>query len=496
MKKHLLPVLALICAFAPHALGGTHAFITGPFNSGPEVTKTCMRCHEEETKQIFKTVHWNWSKKQTLNGKSVEYGKKNAIGNSLCFAVPSNWPACTGCHAGYGWGDPSFDFNKPENIDCLACHDTTGTYRKVPGAAGHPVYPGEAREFPPGQAWPPVDLVAVAQSVDRPSRAACGSCHFYGGGGDGVKHGDLDSSLANPTPETDVHMGKHNLTCESCHQAPDHDVKGEAISVSPGSGPRALACTGCHTKKNVHKSAALNMHIRRVACQACHIPTFAKEVPTVMSWDWSTAGRDVKPEAAKKDGKEVKPEEVKKEGAAAAEVKPAEVKKEAATEKLYDKMKGDLVLGKDQLPGYIWYNGSVERAMLGEKIDPAQVVRLSAPRGNRKDPDSRITPFKVMKGKQPYDTENRTLAVVNLYGPPTSESAYWVKYDWNKAIEAGMKAAGLPYSGKYGWVETTMVWSLNHMVVPKERALRCHDCHGEKGRIDWKSLGYPKDPRG
>jgi hypothetical protein len=34
------------------------------------------------------------------------------------------------------------------------------------------------------------------------------------------------------------------------------------------------------------------------------------------------------------------------------------------------------------------------------------------------------------------------------------------------------------------------------MVAPKEKALRCLDCHGEKGRMNWKAMGYPKDPRG
>jgi octaheme c-type cytochrome (tetrathionate reductase family) len=483
MKKHLLAVLALALACASQALGGTHAFISGPFNSGPEVTKTCRGCHEAETKTFLKTIHWTWSKKQSVNGKAMEYGKKNALGNSFCFSLPSNWPACTSCHAGYGWSEAAFDYNKAENVDCLICHDTTGTYKKIPSGAGHPVYPGENKEFPPGQAWAPVDLAKVARSVDRPTRAACGNCHFYGGGGDGVKHGDLDSSLANPSPEIDVHMGKHKLTCESCHQAANHDVKGEAISVSPGSGPRAMACTNCH-RKDVHRSAALNMHVKRIACQTCHIPIFAKGVPTVMSWDWSSAGKEVKQEEAPKDAKDGK------------EAKPGEAKKEPFKEKQYDKMKGDLVLAQNVAPTLFWYNGSTQRLMIGDKIDPTQVVQLSAPRGDRKDPDSRIFPFKVMKGRQPYDTQNKTMALVNLYGPADSESAYWVKFDWNKAIEAGMKAAGQPYSGKYGWVDTTMVWSLNHMVAPKEKALRCPDCHIENGKIPWKALGYQKDPRG
>ena len=57
-----------------------------------------------------------------------------------------------------------------------------------------------------------------------------------------------------------------------------------------------------------------------------------------------------------------------------------------------------------------------------------------------------------------------------------------------------MKASGLAYSGEYGFAETAMYWPINHMVAPKEKALKCDDCHGEKGRMDWAALGYGKDP--
>jgi hypothetical protein len=36
---------------------------------------------------------------------------------------------------------------------------------------------------------------------------------------------------------------------------------------------------------------------------------------------------------------------------------------------------------------------------------------------------------------------------------------------------------------------------VNHMVVPKSQALKCNDCHGAKGRMDWQALGYSGDPR-
>ena len=464
MRKYLLLFVALACASTSDAaLKGTHRFFTEPFRSGPEVTGSCSGCHSKLTEQITHTVHWNWGKKQTINGRIAQYGKINALGNSFCLAVPSNLSGCTNCHAGYGWKDGSFDFGNTANIDCLVCHEASGgAYRKVPLGAGNPVYEGEKKEFPAGTVWEPVDLRQVARTVERPPRSACGACHFYGGGGDNYKHGDLDSTLANPSPDYDVHMGRKGLTCESCHKAANHDVRGEAISVSVGSTPRAMGCTDCH-KGEIHKVRILNRHMRRVACQTCHIPTYAKGSPTVLSWDWSAAGKEGKAEG------------------------PLEV---------YDKARGKLVLGRDLVPTYMWYNGTVDRVYMGEKIDPGKVVPLSAPRGNRSDPDAKIFPFKVMKARQPYDTVNLTVAVPNIFGPADSATAYSATFDWNKAIEAGMKAAGLPYSGKYGWIDTTTVWSLNHMVVPKEKALRCGNCHVGGGRIDWKRLGYDRDPRG
>jgi len=439
----------------------------GPFKNGPEVTKRCIECHEKETRDFMKTVHWTWSKVQfDKKGKKVDIGKVNAL-NNFCVGLPGNWPRCTSCHAGYGFKDAGFDFSRAENVDCLVCHDTTGTYKKFPTSAGHPVYEGERKEFPKGKPWPPVDLVKVAHSVGPTSRATCGSCHFYGGGGDHVKHGDLDTSLTNPAPEIDIHMGgAKKMGCQECHQAKDHLLKGEAASVTLShAAPTHIDCTDCHTG-SVHKNALVNKHTERVACQSCHIPTFAKAMPTKVWWDWSTAGRDVKPEDAPKD---------------------------QYGQKTYDRMKGDFKWEKDVVPTYMWFNGTFDRYLAGEKINPAEPVRLATPIGSRNDPRARIYPFKIMKGKQPYDSGNNTIAFVQVFGGPDS-NAYWVKYDWNAAIASGMKAAGLPYSGKYGFVETDMAWPVHHMVVPKAKSLKCLDCHSAKGRLDWKALGYKGDP--
>jgi octaheme c-type cytochrome (tetrathionate reductase family) len=461
--------LALAAALFTGAVlaGQDHSeFIKGPFKTGPDVTKQCLQCHEKQATDFMKTVHWTWSSRQKAEGKGeVLLGKVNAV-NNFCIALPTNEPRCTSCHAGYGWKDASFDFKKAENIDCLVCHDTTGTYKKFPTGAGHPNY--EPREFPPksGKMWQPPDLEKIAKSVGPTSRATCGACHFFGGGGDHVKHGDLDSSMAKPPRTMDVHMAVDgaDMTCSTCHRAGDHAIHGKALAVSMSNKVigSTLDCTDCHAGRAHKANVLLDRHSVNLACQSCHVPTFARTLPTKVWWDWSTAGQDKTPP-------------VDKYGL-----------------KTYDRQKGDFVWAKDVVPTYAWFNGKVDRVLLGEKVDPSGVVHLASPMGKRGEAGAKITPFKVMKGKQPIDAGSNVIAVPHLFG----KGGYWDVYDWNVAVADGMKAVGLPYSGKLGWAETDMYWKVNHMVVPKQAALGCNDCHGrDQTRMDWKALGYEGDPR-
>lgn len=457
----VLAAALVLTAGAARAATDHAELVKGPFATGPDVTRACLACHAAQAADFMKTTHWTWSSRQVVGGKPQALGKVNAV-NNFCIALPSNEPRCTSCHAGYGWKDASFDFSVAANVDCLVCHDTTGTYRKFPTGAGHPAY--EEKEFPPGSGkkWPAVDLEKVARSVGKPGRGSCGACHFYGGGGDHVKHGDLDSSLVKPTRDMDVHMASDgaNMSCTSCHRTQEHAIPGKALGVTVAGSGRTLDCTGCHAGTPHWKDAVLNRHASAIACQACHIPTFARTLATAVWWDWSAAGQD----------------------------RPTT--KDAEGNTTYDRQKGAFRWARNVEPVYRWFDGSVDRVVLGERIDPTRTVHLNAPVGKRGDGRSRITPFKVMTGKQPYDAENRTVAVPHLFG----KGGYWQTFDWTSAIADGMKASGLPFSGKVGWIETDMYWKVNHMVVPKEKALRCDACHGEKGRMDWKSLGYAGDP--
>ena len=441
----LTVILLLLLSGAVFAVTDHADFIQGPLTSGPEVTEKCLECHENAAKDVMKTTHWSWSSVQTINGKEVDRGKKNAI-NNFCVSINANWPRCTSCHIGYGWENADFDFNDSSRVDCLICHDTTATYKKSPAGAGLPD--------------PSLDLLYIARHIGKPQRENCGSCHFFGGGGDAVKHGDLDSSMDYPEQETDVHMAVDglNFNCQNCHQTKDHFISGNAMVVSPSS-QNHIGCTNCHTEKP-HNEALIDQHLDRVACQTCHIPTFAKAVPTKTSWDWSTAGQDIK-------------------GNPDPLGKPTYVKK-----------KGNFTWGINIVPTYAWYMGKAGAYLPGETIDPQGVTKLSYPLGNRNDISAKIYPFKVHTGKQIYDLRNNYLITPQVFG----KDGFWETFDWDKASRAGMDASGLPYSGEYGFAETIMYWRINHMVAPKEQTLGCLDCHGEKGRMDWPALGYAADP--
>jgi octaheme c-type cytochrome (tetrathionate reductase family) len=455
------------------------------FKSGPELTRACLECHTEAAKQVHTSKHWNWQFTNPADGKAV--GKKNMV-NNFCTATTSNEKGCTACHIGYGWQDNvSFDFKSEENVDCVVCHDTTGTYRKLPGDAGHPLT--ERRELPPksGRFVEPIDLRKVAQNVGKTSRKSCGACHFFGGGGDAVKHGDLDSSMTNPPRYLDVHMDARglNFSCSTCHQSDGHEVAGSRVSLSGGdagtpikrgaknvsaSGRSVASCQACHGNTPHHEAkpkdgkpvdaarmARLDQHTDKLACPTCHVPEFARGgIATKMRWDWSTATR-LSPEG-----------------------KPLLVK-DSAGRIAYDSKKGDFAWEADVIPEYRWLNGKSRYTVMGDAIDPAKLVEINRFEGGPDDPASKIWPLKVHRGKQPYDTEHKTLAVMHTFG--ADETALWTNYDFAKSIAEGMRVAGLPYSGKFDFVETEMSWPITHMVAPKDDALACSQCHARNGRL-------------
>ncbi len=478
-ERQLQPAAAPIeCSSCHHPWTPDHARLVAlADNPAPQaVTRACLECHPKTGQDLLGTAHWNWKgQSPTLAG----YENRTDVSlqlmiNNYCIAIGSNQHACATCHIGYGWLDSSFDFSDAAQIDCLVCHDTTGTYRKNPLKAGLPD--------------PELDLASIARKVGRPSRQACGSCHFQSGGAPNAKHGDLEPIMADPSADLDVHMGALKMRCQDCHTAEHHRIAGMSQTAPAVEG--RVRCEKCHglTPHGVvgMLGSHLDDHVRTIACETCHIPSIARTTPTLLRRDYSTAGRDL-PEGRDQYGMPT-----------------------------YAKRFGTLSWGMDQVPDYLWSDGTRRATLLGDKIDPGGVVFLNAPVGEKRNPNARIFPFKTHSAVQPYDSKYKTLAIPKLF------EDYWVNFDWGQAITAGMKAVGQEYSGEFGFVETRMYSSIHHEVVPAKGALGCTDCHrneavncvrchrGAAGmdrpehtrkvypkasqRLDFKALGYADDP--
>ncbi len=442
--------------------------LQGPFASGPEVTKACLSCHTEAGKQVMKDIHWTWEYTHPKTGQKL--GKKHLV-NTFCTNARGNEGMCAQCHAGYGWKDESYDFSQQENIDCVVCHDRTGSYYKTPTTKGNEAC---AVMF---EGLKPIDLAQVAQHVGVPDRQDCGACHFFGGGGDGVKHGDLDSSLIHPGKQLDVHMSESgaDFLCTECHRTVSHEIAGSRYDMlardetgtgKPGERRHAASCESCHGNVphpgDELTGIKLNDHVAKVACETCHIPTFARGgVATKVDWDWRTAGRT-------------------RDGAGFSE--EGYVQGNGEHRHTYRSIKGSFKWDENVVPYYAWFDGVMHYTTIDTRFDPAQApIEVNRVSGSADDANARIWPFKRMHTIQPYDKGNNTLVYMHLWGDDSD--AYWGNYDFNRAIQHAMAEFNLPYSGEYGFIDTYSYWPINHMVAPKEDALGCSACHAADSRL-------------
>jgi len=440
---------------------------------GYEGTQSCMNCHGLIGNDMLTKAHFTWQgTASNIDGYEGEIHGKNDFINNFCIAVPTNEGRCTQCHTGNGYADDTFAFNDPKTIDCLVCHDQSGTYIKGKTTAGQPD--------------PAVDLNVVARSVAEndgvPTRKNCIGCHANAGGGDNVKHGDLAMVMLDTTSEFDVHMGTDggDMYCVACHGVKkdgqealvDHGIGGMPYHSTDDGAMKT--CEDCHgDRANIHVGNpvenVLTLH-PTLACQVCHIPAFARQTSTKVEWYWADAGQDIDP----------------------VPVDPA------TNRPTFDKKKGTFVWANDVRPELLYYDGKWDRMMINvnDQYTTTPVV-LGAPSADYTTPGAMIYPFKKMVGNQVADANNNTMLVPHLFGLKGGPNPYWAKYDWDLALQDGAAYTGQTYSGEYEFVDTVMYLTVNHEVAPKEQALgkdsACADCHAA-GQIDWTGLGYDDDP--
>lgn len=457
-------VASLFAVFALIGLGGVVAFAAADhsqfrelqrnFNSPEDVTRTCLECHTNAGHELVKTPHWTWSKDTVkLPGKEGDVtavGAKNVVSN-IFPAVASNERYAGAFHAGYGWRDGNFNFADSSKADCLVCHEHSGSYVKAVNGAGYP----SANE---------TNLSAAARSVGRPDNHNCGQCHFSAPGfGSGVKNVDLDKSIVSADGDYyDIHMQPNGrkLVCVDCHVTKNHNINGRLYTTSVDDTNR-ISCEQCHTDKphtqvmfiddsaakdadghfnildykamlkgreapeNSFRNRLLDSHNSRVSCQACHIDHHNAQAKVVS-----------------------------------------------------DMSKTDANTAAQVIPSYRLLGGVVGHVLYGDKIDPAAApIQLNTVEDAQAN--GKIWPVNIVKSKQLYDTENNVFVAAQMYG----DRGYFATKNWDTAAAAGMRAAGIAFSGKMDWVETELMLPVNHGVKTASKALKCEDCHSRDGRL-------------
>ncbi|MBI5577457.1 MAG: hypothetical protein HY896_13985 [Deltaproteobacteria bacterium] len=249
----------------------------------------------------------------------------------------------------------------------------------------------------------------------------------HAGAGGGPNH----KHGVTPTRESDVHVAR-GMLCVDCHCTEKHRIPGGADIKAQELTDIKTACENCHSSPHEGEQAKeLNRHTARIACQTCHIPSIARDskMPTIVERDWT------KPVLNEKTG-------------------------------LFgptNRTAGNV------RPEYAWWN----RYM---KVPPEPV-------GSIGDPKAKIYPWK---------RTDYTVIGDAATGKPVfiKSGAYAVTGDPGAAAKKGAEDSKQNYSGTWKGIKETMVFSLNHQVAPKSEALSCASCHGPKGVLDFRKLGY------
>ncbi len=414
-----------------------------------EGTATCLRCHETEAQQVFESVHYQWlGKTPYLVGDGPEVQGKLDVGvNSYCINIKGNWSGCGSCHVGLG-ARPTKVMTREqlENIDCLICHQQGYKRTKVNGV------------FVPDLPKMNMTMLEAAQMVHKPNRVTCLQCHAKGGGGDNFKRGDL--ALAHGTTADDsfdVHMATTggNLSCQGCHTTENHLMAGRGTDLRPTELDVEMNCTVCHEGKDStsgHGDSAIGRHVSRVACQTCHIPTYARNATDTSASEETEIDRDWRFPHLTSSGA----------------IHPTPV------------MAGEIV------PRYGWWDGRSSTYLLYDDavIDQKTgAIPTSRPVGDISG-SSKIYPFKYKTATQPLASSFNQLIALDT-------SVYFSSGNVGAAVESGLENMGYQANEPYEWVQTDTFQLITHEVSPASEALRCNDCHADSVRIALKrDLGY------
>jgi hypothetical protein len=412
----------------------------------------CISCHQTEALEIHGAGHYQWKGPAlySINGPQNQ-GKLDTALNSYCVAILGNWNGCGVCHVGLG-AMPTQDPTTAQlqNIDCLMCHQKDYKRKKVNGV------------FVPDTANMTITMDQAIQTVHKPVRANCLPCHAKSGGGDNNKRGDITlAHAATADRNFDVHMatGGANLNCQQCHTTQNHHIAGRGADLRETDYDVKMGCSTstCHTGKTLatgHSTSDINHHVPRVACQTCHIKSYARNAAdtagnesteTYRDWnvpEWSTSLNRYEP---------------------------------------------TIVRANDIKPEYRFWNGTNWNYNVRETAmydADKGTYPTSRPQGGINDIKSALYPFKYKKANQPYAGKLGVLIALDT-------SVYFSTGIYDTAVQAGLANMGYASSEGYSSVETDTYQLITHEVSPKTDVLSCAQCHTSSAtQMNLKGLGY------
>ncbi len=413
---------------------------------------TCLACHRTQSTDMYQGVHYQWmaSGAKMTTGPAAKQGKMDSLDgasalNAYCINILGGWKACGACHAGTGAkpvATATPDDAQLASIDCLMCHKN-GTIA-TPYARTRNATTGL---FEPNVG---VDMNNVVRTVIKPVRNNCLGCHAKAGGGDAVKRGDI--ALASGTTADslyDVHMAtsRGNLQCQACHKFTNHKVSGRGSDLRPLDSTTAVTCssTTCHPTKNSvtsgHTTTAVNKHTARVACQTCHLPTYAKNANDTTATEATETNRTWE----------------------SFEWNATLLRNEPLPTK-----------ANDLTPKYAFWNGTSWGNNLTDAavIDPTTgFYKISRPNGAITDPaGTKLYPFKYKTAQQPLDTTTGKL--IGL-----STASFFADGNYVTAITTGLANMGRT-GDAWQTVTTDELQVLNHQIPPATgNVLACAACH-------------------
>ncbi len=421
----------------------------------------CRTCHPQQANDVFAAGHYQWqgSAPYNTNSPGVKQGKIQNSVNSYCVNILGNWDgidaskngACSACHIGRGLKPTTTATTEQlDNIDCLLCHQQA--YKRKRNAT--------TGLFEPDTAAMTITMDQAVQTIHRPVRANCLQCHAKGGGGDAVKRGDMSLAQTATTDRNhDVHMATTgaNFNCQSCHKVLNHHIAGSGTDLRVVDYDVPVTCVSCHTTKESsagHATAKINDHVKRVACQTCHIPRYGRNASdtaateaTEIHRDWTHTHNTTPP------------------------LHPART------------------MANDLLPRYAFWNGYNMTALLYDTatLDAAtNAYPTSRPIGGINDTYSKLFPFKYKTASQPYAPNRKQLVAIDT-------RVFFSTGDYVAATQQGLLNMGYPSTEPFTMVTTDTYQLITHTIPPATgNVLACTTCHENTSQMNLPALGYAK----